>query len=159
MLYVPAALEDERPQPLFGQLLGRPAAGGRGGLAVPPGVRLGRSRVVAFVQTSSLAIVGANEVELGGVVLKAGGPARVSGRLLDRAGGGVNGAQVQACSDKLCLPAATDSSGRFSVTGIPAGRYDLKLFLPKRSANPVVTLPVEVRAGEDISLPPVAVGT
>ena len=26
MLHVPAALEDERPQPLFGQLLGRPAA-------------------------------------------------------------------------------------------------------------------------------------
>lgn len=135
-----------------------PAAGGQTHLTVPPGVRLGRSLVVAFVQTDSLAIVGANEIDLDAVGTSNTARSLVSGRVLDHTGRGVGRAQIQACSDTLCVPAATDSSGRFTVNGIPPGTYDVKLFLPKRSAAPVAMLPLEVGSGEDISLPTIEVG-
>lgn len=136
-----------------------PATGGVVHLSVPPAPGAGSIRVVAFVQTTSLAIVGANELELGRKAQTGATKARIAGRLLDGAGRGVANALVQACSTTLCLPARTDPTGRYSVTGVPAGHYDIKLFLPRRDAKPLATLPVEVRAGEDISLPPLAVRT
>lgn len=134
--------------------------GGTTAIDLPPGVSLAESRVIVYVQDPvTLSIVGANAVGLSTLASTAAAATRVVGQVFDSTGGGVAGALVQACSDNLCVPAASDQAGRYLLKGIPPGRYLVKLHPPADAGQRIVSLPLDVQSGDDISLPAVTLGS
>jgi len=103
-------------------------------LSLPRDADLGRSAVVGLLQDPgtmriSFAARATIRAEKGG---------GISGRVVDPAGHGRAGVLVQACSDRVCVPAATGVHGGFALVGLPAGSYRISL----NNAQPVLTVTV-----------------
>jgi hypothetical protein len=54
----------------------------------------------------------------------------VSGTLHDTAGAGIAGANVQLCGLDRCRAGVTDGAGRYSLSGLRAGAYEITVFPP-----------------------------
>ncbi len=112
------------------------------------GVVPAHAGIVAFVQRpGTLKISGAAAVDLSQVQRQAS----VSGQLLDVHGGPVVNADIQVCSDTICLLGRSDSSGRFEIGGVPPGRYELK-FQRDGSGGGLTSIPITVSSGQDLVL-------
>jgi hypothetical protein len=121
-----------------------PGAGGDAIMAIPAGVDLARAQVIAFVQdpatmriglaaratiaASAAATAPTSPAAAGSAApAAAAGSGRVNGRVVDARGQGIAGVHVQVCSDKLCIPAVTDSGGYFALDSLAAASYTVAL--------------------------------
>jgi len=109
-----------------------PASNGDVTLEVPPPTPGTTRRIVALLESSSsLHVVAATQVRL----TDAPGD-ELSGRVFDSTGMPVSGALIQACSASLCIPARTDTDGRFVLSGMHSGSYEIDFDIPGASAGP-----------------------
>ena len=102
-----------------------PSAGGDTVMQIPPGVDMGKSHLVGLLQDSTTMKIWLAAKAIIGVAASQAG--RMTGRVVDPAGKGIAAVNVKACSDTLCIPAATDRDGFFSLEGLPAGSYTVSL--------------------------------
>jgi hypothetical protein len=119
-----------------------PAASADAVLDIPPGLDPAKSRLVGLIQSEkTMHVFGAAQVALPGA-----GSARLSGRVVDRAGRGVAAVLVQACSGSACVPVVTDESGFFVMEAVVPGKYTLA------AGAATAVREVELAAGQDVAL-------
>lgn len=98
-----------------------PGSGGQVSLTIPRGTDLAHAAVIGLVQDSrTMKIFAADRAPV-----TDGTTARISGRVTDGGGHGVEGVTVQACSGSVCVPATTGSDGAFDVPGLKPGTWSL----------------------------------
>ncbi len=80
------------------------------------------------------------------------GAVTLAGTILDQAGKAIEGATVTLRNESVARTAESDSSGRFSFTGLPGGTYTVETTAPGFAKNTRADVPVGTTGSQDISI-------
>src|ERR1017187_7409476 len=89
---------------------------------------------------------------IAGVLTLAESPASISGTVTGPHGTPVSGAPVQAKNAKTAATfrAIASTKGDYTLTGVPAGTYEISVFMPGYAFNPFVKPDVPVNPGQKL---------
>ena len=135
----------------LGSTIGMAALSGLAGL---PLARLARRPVAFALATAAAGVISmiAGVIWMGGgSVLAQGNTGSIAGSIVDTTGGRLPGVSVVLSRDGVAqLTGVTSAAGRYEITSIPAGRYDVTFNL--LNFGPHVRRGVDIAAGQPVAL-------